>query len=186
METALFVFVPMPHQPTVTLRPLHQQDIEPLARLANSKKIWDNVRDYFPHPYSQRDAKTFINNKGDEDPTQTFAIEYQGEFAGVMGLERQHDVYRYSGEVGYWLGEPYWGKGIASQALKDLTDIGFTQFPLERLYAGVFSHNQASIRVLQKVGYQLEVISPMGAFKNGQFVDEHRYVMLRRDWVGAT
>ncbi len=166
----------------IKLRKLKEADIEELARLADNRKIWDNVRDQFPHPYTDRDAKIFIRTKIEEDPPMALAIDHKGQLAGVIGLARQHDVYRYSAEVGYWLGEEFWGKGLATEALKMMTEYGFEILPLERLYAGVFANNHASIRVLEKAGYHLESVGKMAAFKNGEFVDEHRYVLLKSDW----
>ena len=165
----------------ITLRPLKDEDQEQLARIANNKKIWNNVRDYFPHPYSLDDAKGFIEMNQKQDPRQVFGIEYQGVLCGCAGVHVQTDVYHRSGELGYWIGEAYWGKGIATAAVKLLTKYGFEDLDLIRLYAGVFSFNDGSKKVLEKVGYELEAISKNAVFKSGVICDEYRYVKLRTE-----
>ncbi|MEJ0102090.1 MAG: GNAT family N-acetyltransferase [Bacteroidota bacterium] len=102
----------------IILRPLVDDDQIPMARLANNKKIWDNLRDYFPHPYSETDAAFFITENKDQDPPMIFAIEYNGQFCGVISLIQQSDVHKNSAELGYWLGEPSWNKGIVTKAVK--------------------------------------------------------------------
>jgi ribosomal-protein-alanine N-acetyltransferase len=149
----------------VRLRPLRYADREILTRLANNIKIWNNLRDMFPHPYTLEDADKFIDSVKLQEPQVTFAIEYAFSFAGVIGLVLQPDVYRKSAEIGYWLGEPFWGKGITTTAVKLATQYAFDTLNLNRLYAGVFEGNEASKRVLEKCGYQLEGISKKAVFK---------------------
>ena len=149
-----------------------------MARLANNKKIWNNVRDQFPHPYSEKEAETFIRNQSKDASTVNFAIEYNGEFCGVIGLILQKDVYRNSAETGYWIGEPFWGKGIATKAVELIVAHGFKELKLIRIYAGVFEYNTASMKVLEKNGFQKEGISKKAVDKNGKFWDEHRYFIL--------
>ena len=98
--------------PEVLLRTWKKNDAHPLAVMANNKKIWDNLRDYIPFPYTINDAISFINMVKDQKPVMTFAIEFDGHLCGVIGLVAQKDVYRKTAEVGYWIGEPYWNKGI--------------------------------------------------------------------------
>lgn len=133
----------------VLLRRLRRADIPDLARMANSRKIWDNVRDYLPHPYHEKDAEFFITSKVSEDPQVTFAIEYQESFVGVVGLVPQTDVYAHAAEIGYWIGEAYWGKGIATQTVNLTTEYAFIMLELHRVYTGVFEYNKASMRVLE-------------------------------------
>ena len=102
---------------TINIRPLQASDKADLARLANNKKVWDNLRDYIPFPYEESDAHFFINLTKDEDPQQTFGITYKGVLTGVIGLVIQKDIYQKSAEIGYWIGEPFWGKGIATKAV---------------------------------------------------------------------
>jgi len=137
----------------VKLRSLMDEDIVDLARLANNRNVWNNLRDRMPHPYSEVDAKEFITITKNEQPRQNFSIEYEGKFCGVIGFLLQYDVYRGSAEIGYWLGEPFWRKGIATGAVRLITEYGFSELNLRRIYASVFAFNKASARVLEKNGY---------------------------------
>src|SRR6187549_716637 len=105
----------------VILRPLTNNDSTELARLANNKKIWDNLRDFIPFPYTIDNAIFFINLTKQQDPQLNFAIEYDGQFCGVIGLAPQQDVYKKTAEIGYWIGEPFWNKGIATTAVNLIT-----------------------------------------------------------------
>lgn len=157
------------------LRNLNLSDVPAIAAFANNIKIWNNVRDSFPYPYTENDAKMFIESVQNESPQTTFAIEYEREIAGVTGLIIQSDVYRLNAEVGYWLGEPFWGKGIAVEALKLITHYAFDKLKLARIYASVFEYNKPSMRVLEKAGFNLEGISKKAIIKNGTICDEFRY-----------
>lgn len=150
-----------------------------MARLANNKKIWDNVRDIFPHPYSEKDAESFIKTQDEDDLKDNFAIECNGDFCGAIGLILEQDVYRKSAEIGYWVGEPYWGKGVATRAVDLLARYAFDELGLVRLYAGVFEYNRGSMRVLEKNGFIKEGISKKAVFKNDRFWDEHCYALIR-------
>ena len=163
----------------VRLRALRYSDKEQIARLADNIKIWNNLRDMLPHPYTLEDAENFLDMVKKQDRLLTFAIEHQYEFAGVIGLVPGVDVYRKGSEIGYWIGEPFWGKGIATKALGLASDYGFEVLEFERLHAGVFEGNKASMRVLEKCGYQLECISKNAIFKNNKFLDEYRYARLK-------
>jgi RimJ/RimL family protein N-acetyltransferase len=151
----------------VNLRALLTSDQELLAKLANNKKIWDNLRDYIPFPYTLQDAEYFISITKEETTPMTFAIEYEKQFCGVIGLVGQSDVYRKTAEIGYWIGEPFWNKGIATQAVKMITYYGLNQLDFVRIHTGVFEHNIASIRVLEKCGYHKDCIFEKSIFKNG-------------------
>ena len=162
----------------ITLRPFLFDDTERLALLCNNKKIWDHVRDFLPHPYTEKDASEFIFLCRQETPQTTFAIEYRGELAGCIGLARLSDVYRLGAELGYWIGEPFWGKGIATRAVELISEYGFLQLGLERIHSGVFAFNGASRRVLEKSGFNLEGIFKRSILKNGRIWDEYRYALL--------
>lgn len=159
----------------VRIRPLHYADRERLSKLANNKKIWLNVRDMFPHPYTIEDAEKFIDRVKQYDPQVTFAIEYDFKFVGAIGLVMQQDVYRFSAELGYWIGEPYWGKGIASKALSLMCKYAFDELKMEKLFASVFDGNEGSNKVLLKCGFQQEGIARKAVFKNNKFIDEYRF-----------
>jgi len=165
----------------IKLRPLKIADKFQLAQLANNKKIYDNVRDHFPYPYNEDDAKAFITSTIAEDPKQNFGIAYEGNICGAIGLILQKDVYRKSAEMGYWVGEPYWGKGFATKAVELITEYGFDKLNLLRIYAGVFDFNIASMKVLEKNGFKKEGIFRDAVLKNGRICDEHRYYKLKKE-----
>lgn len=162
----------------VALKPLAQEDAIALASLADNKKVWDNLRDYFPFPYRLADARTFIASTQEQDPQTSFGIFYRQEVCGVISLIPQQDVYRKNAEIGYWIGEPFWHLGIATVAVKGITSYGFRQLGLKRIQAGIFECNPASMRVLEKNGYKKEGVFPEAVFKNGTFLDEHRYAII--------
>ena len=162
----------------IKIRPLKLSDKAELAKLANNKKIWDNLRDYIPYPYKESDAEFFINLTKNEDPKQTYGIEYNEELSGVIGLVVQKDVYQKSAEIGYWIGEPFWGNGIATKAVELITEYGFNKLDLNRIYTGVFEYNIASMKVLEKNGYEKEGIFKNAILKNDKICDEHRFFKL--------
>lgn len=163
----------------VQLRPLRYKDANRLAQLANNKKISMNLRDGFPHPYTLADAKKFIEICKSHSPAQVFAIEYNGEYTGNIGLHPGEDVYRRSAEIGYFLGESYWGKGIMTKAVKQMVEYGFSNLNIVRIYTGVFEYNKASQRVLEKCGFKKEAVFEKAIFKNNQLWNEVRYVILK-------
>ncbi len=143
-----------------------------------TKKVWDNLRDFIPNPYTLYDAESFIRMSRLEDPQTTFAIEYENEFVGIISLVVQTDVYRINAEIGYWIAESYWGKGIISKAIPTIVKYGFEELGLKRIYAHVFDFNEASKKVLEKAGFSLEYIAKQAVIKNGLIIDECRYSML--------
>ena len=124
-----------------------------LAELADNEKIWINLRDGFPHPYTLSDAETFIGMVNKTKPLQVFSIEFEGGYVGNIGLQKKTDIYRKSAEIGYFLGEPYWNKGIMSRAVKLICEYGFRELDIVRIDTGVFEYNLASQRVLEKCGF---------------------------------
>ena len=165
-------------QDNVRIRELRYADRAQIASLANNKKIWNRLRDKFPHPYTIHDAEKFIDAVKNKDPLLNFAIEWKFEFVGIIGLVEQQDVYRNSAEVGYWIGEPYWNQGVASIAVRLVAEYARKQLKLKRLYATVFEGNSASVRVLEKCGFGLEGISRKAVFKNKKFLDELRFAKI--------
>jgi ribosomal-protein-alanine N-acetyltransferase len=172
------------HTNGVFLRELVVEDRDQLAQLANNKKIFNNIRDFFPHPYTKKNAEEFIAQCNREDPKTTFAIEFSGEFSGVIGLVLQQDIYRMSAEIGYWIGEPFWNKGIASEAVKLMIHYGFKTLGLVRIHTGVFDYNKASQRVLEKCGFIKEGVFRNSVLKNGVICDEYRYAVLNNRLSG--
>lgn len=159
----------------IILREFKDEDRDRLAELINNKKIWDNVRDLLPYPYTREDATEYINICKKDNPQKTFAIEFNGELAGGIGLVPQTDIYRLGAEIGYWIGEPYWGQGIATKAVGLITEYGFGQLGLVRIFTGVFDFNKASQVVLEKSGFTIEGIFENSVIKNGKIVNEYRY-----------
>ena len=162
-----------------TIRDWREGDEPSLARHGNNRKIWLNVRDAFPHPYTMSDAEHWVRTARSASPVTAFAIEADLAAVGAIGLRLRDDVFRHSAEIGYWLAEEYWGRGIATEAVVAVTEYGFSTFGLHRIYAGVFASNPASMRVLRKAGYQLEGVMRKGVLKDGRMIDEHVYAMVR-------
>jgi ribosomal-protein-alanine N-acetyltransferase len=162
-----------------TVRSLRTDDAAELARLANDREIWRNLKDRFPHPYAVEHANAFITFCQSQTPESNFAIDVDGRIAGVIGFEHKDDVWRRSVELGYWLGRDYWHRGIAAQAVRALTAWAFSQWDIDRVWAGVFDWNAASARVLEKSGFAFEARLRKSAFKEGRIVDELIYAIVR-------
>lgn len=161
------------------IRNWRRGDEQSLVRHANNRKIWRNVRDLFPHPYTMADAEKWIALASSEKSNTNFAIEVDGAAAGSIGLVLKDDIFRRSAEIGYWLGEEFWGRGIVTEAVRAVTEYGFANFDICRIYAGVFEWNPASMRVLEKAGYELEGRMKKSATKDGQIIDELIYAIIR-------
>jgi len=162
-----------------TLREWKPGDAKSLVRHANNRKIWRNLRDAFPHPYTLADAKRWIKIANPTTPETNFAIVVEGAAVGGIGLLLKNDVFRRSAEIGYWLGEEYWGRGIVTEAVRAVTDYAFETFDICRVYAGVFEWNPASIRVLEKAGYEFEGRMKKSVTKDGHTIDELIYAIIR-------
>ncbi len=165
----------------VVLRELTEADIPKLAEYANNEKVSINLRDAFPSPYTFEDAKRFIEMVDKQDPKTLFAIEYNGNYVGNISLSLGSDVYRKSAEIGYFIGEPFWNKGIASKAVRLITKYGFEKFDIVRIYTGIFEYNKPSQRVLEKCGFVKEAVFKKSIFKKGEFYDEIRFALLKND-----
>jgi len=163
----------------IKLRPLELSDIERLAEIANNRNISINLRDAFPFPYNIQDAQNFIQNCMKQNPTTTFAIEFEGVYVGNIGLQKGTDVYSKSAEIGYFLAEPFWNKGIITQAVNLATDYGFKTLDIIRIYSGVFEFNHSSQRVMEKCGYKREGLLKKAVIKDGKFYDEIRFAKLK-------
>lgn len=161
------------------VRTFHPDDAPALARNANNPNVSRNMRDTFPHPYAISDAREWIEFATAQSPETNFAIANDTELIGGIGITLQSDVNRRSAEIGYWLGEPHWGQGIATAALKATTAWAFAEFNLVRLYGQVFEWNPASGRVLEKAGYQLEGRLRKSIVKDDQIIDALLYATVR-------
>lgn len=162
----------------ILIRQLKASDAENLAKYGNNKKIWDNMRDYFPHPYSLEDGVSFVKMILENKPITTFAIDFEDELIGVIGYNLKTDIYQHAAEIGYWIGEPFWGKGFVTKALKQAVDHAFNEKDVKRLYTSVFEHNHGSKRVLEKAGFIFEGIGQKSVMKNNEYFDEYRYYLL--------
>ena len=163
------------------VRSLRDADAARLARHANNRSVWLQLRDRFPHPYTIDDARRFIAFANQADPETEFAITVGDLAIGAIGVTLGKDVERCSAEVGYWIGEPYWRRGIATRALVGFTRHAFEAYDLERLYAVPFASNASSRRVLEKAGYRLEGRMRRSAIKDGAVKDQCLYAVLRGD-----
>ena len=162
-----------------TLRRWRRGDETSLIRHANNMKIWLNLRDVFPHPYTRADADAWILRSEKENPQTTFAIDVGAAAVGGIGLTLQPDVFRRSAEVGFWLGEEFWGRGIMTEALKAVSEYAFAKLDLCRIFAGVFETNPASMRVLEKAGYILDARLKKAVTKEDKTLDQFMYAMAR-------
>ena len=162
----------------IKLRRFKKSDIPRLVELANNENIARNLRDGFPHPYTREHAEAFIKKCRGLNPQTILAIEYKGDYVGNIGLHKGLDVYRKSAEVGYFIGEEYWNKGIASVALSLACEYGFKTLDIVRIHAGVYEHNLASQRVLEKCGFSREGVFKKAVYKREQFWNEVRYAKV--------
>lgn len=165
------------------LREWRREDAGDVARYADNEKIARNLRDVFPHPYALADARDFVDIciTGDPEMSLFRAIEVDGRAVGSIALCRGSDVYQKTAELGYWLAEDYWGRGIMTRAVKRLCKEGFSRWDIQRIYAEPFSHNAGSRRVLEKAGFSLEGVMRRGVYKRGKVCDFCMYALLRED-----
>lgn len=160
------------------VRLFRESDAESLTRYANNRKIWINLRDLFPHPYHIDDANRFIQSTISEDPKTRFAISVKDNAVGSIGFGLHGDVERVSAEIGYWLGEPFWGKGIMTEVVKAVTRYAVEKHQLTRVYALPYEWNHASFRVLEKADYTLEGRMRCSAIKDGKIIDQLLYAYV--------
>ena len=169
---------------TCTLRPWRAGDEPALARHANNRKVWLNLRDAFPHPYTRADADAWIASNAGVEPARNLAIEVGGEAVGSVGVSPLPDVHRKSAEIGYWLAEPMWGRGIMTEAVAAATENAFRILDVVRLQAAVFEWNAASMRVLEKCGYEREGWLRKSVWKDGKLIDSALYAIVRASGLG--
>ena len=162
-----------------TLRPWKKSDMKFLLKYADNPRIAMNLTDMFPHPYTKLSGKRFLKMARSADPVRIFAIEINGEAVGSIGLFPLSDIRRNNAEIGYWLAEPFWGKGVMTEAVKQMVEYGFKTFDINRIYAGTFGRNIGSQRVLEKAGFTLEARFEKTYVKNGELEDEVVYAIRR-------
>ena len=163
----------------IKVRSWRRDDLKSLVRHANNAKIAANLRDQFPHPYTRRDGIDFLEYAQTQEPECSFAIEVDGEAAGGVGFLMGRDIARISAEMGYWLSEEFWGRGIATRAVRGMSDWAFDNYRLTRVFAMAFAHNAASIRVLEKAGFVREGLMRKSAIKNGAILDQILFAKIR-------
>jgi RimJ/RimL family protein N-acetyltransferase len=162
-----------------TVRSWQPGDLDALVRHGDNPRIAANMRDRFPSPYTRTDGEAWLALAAQMRPETSFAIELAGEAVGGIGLLLGHDIERVSAEIGYWLAQSVWGRGIATAAVVGLSEYAFHTFGLTRLFAIPFAGNFASRRVLEKAGFTLEAILRRSAIKNGQIQDQALYSLIR-------
>jgi [ribosomal protein S5]-alanine N-acetyltransferase len=167
------------------LRPWTPDDLDSLLRYADNFNIAQNMADMFPHPYTREKGIAFLEMATKNTPPNILAIEVEGEAAGGIGIHPQHDIYRKNAEMGYWLAEPYWGKGIISKAIPQMVAYGFENWDVTRIFARPFGTNIGSQKALEKAGFILEAKLEQTFYKNGKYLDELIYA-VRRDAIPAS
>lgn len=167
----------------ILLRPWKETDAPRLAQIANNKRIADNLRDGFPFPYSLEHAKQFISSVKDTNPESiVLAIEVNGIVAGSIGAFFKQDVHRKNAEIGYYLAEEYWGKGVMTKSISALIEFIFNNYDIIRIFAEPYAKNTGSRKVLEKVGFRLEGVQKCGVIKNGVIEDSCIYAILKEEF----
>lgn len=161
------------------IRDWKRSDAPSIVKYANNPNIAIRLRDRFPCPYTILDAEAFLAAVSRQDPRVAFAVATRQEIIGGIGLELGSDVYRFTAELGYWLGEPFWGRGIMTEAVMRFTAWAFENLSLYRVHANIFSTNTASGRVLEKAGFDCEGRLRAGVYKNGQVLDMLVYARIK-------
>jgi RimJ/RimL family protein N-acetyltransferase len=168
------------------VRMWQRSDASSLVRHADNFKVAKNLRDRFPHPYTTTDAKAFLKHAASGEDTTNLAIDVGGDAVGAVGYVPGRDVERFSAEIGYWLGEEFWGRGIATEALTLVTGYVFGQLNFLRLFALPFADNPASIRVLEKAGYVREGVLRSSSVKYGVPQDQVLFATVNSAWKAGS
>lgn len=167
------------------VRDWRKSDAESLVRHADNVNVAKHLRDRFPNPYTRQDARAFLKHAAASDDPTNLAIEVDGDAVGAIGYVPGRDVERFSAEIGYWLGETMWGRGIVSDALMVLTDHAFARMNVLRMFALPFADNPGSVRVLEKAGYTREGFLRSSSVKYGVVKDQLLYARINPSWAGV-
>lgn len=156
-------------------------DAAALAEAMNNRKVQDNLRDGLPYPYTEKDGEEFISAMlaADENDTFSFAVTADGKVIGSIGVFRQGNIHHLTAELGYFISEEYWGKGIMTDAVKQICAYVFEHSDIIRIYAEPFAYNIGSCRVLEKAGFLFEGVLRQNAVKNGEVLDMRMYSLIR-------
>ena len=160
------------------IREWARSDKAALVRFANNRNIWRNLAHTFPHPYTDADADWWFSFLAQMPESTSWAIEVDGLSVGAIGVTLREGIYLKSAEFGYWLGEPYWGRGIMTEAVRVVSSYAMRRFGLIRLEAPVFEWNPASMRVLEKCGFVREGVLRASAVVDGQVIDRVLYAFV--------
>lgn len=165
------------------IRKWELSDAEDLAAALSNKKVQDNLRDGLPYPYTEQNGIDYISDmlSADENETFAFAITVENIVIGSIGVFRQGNIHRQTAELGYYIAEEYWGKGIMTEAVRQICEYVFSKSDIIRIYAEPFAYNIASCRVLEKAGFQCEGILRNNAVKNGKVIDMKMYSLLKEE-----
>lgn len=158
-------------------------DAKDLAIAISNRKVQDNLRDGLPYPYTEQDGKDYISDmlSANEDDTFAFAVTADNKVVGSIGVFRQGNIHRQTAELGYYVAEEYWSRGIMTEAIKQICEYVFSKSDILRIYAEPFAYNIASCRVLEKAGFQYEGTLRSNAVKNGEVIDMKMYSLLRTE-----
>lgn len=167
----------------IDIRPWRLSDAADLAKALSNPRILDNLRDGLPYPYTEEDGRAFISAMlaADQNDTFAFAVTADGRVAGSIGAFRQQNIHRRTAELGYYLAEEFWGKGVMTRAVRLLCGYVFSHSDILRIFAEPFADNAASRRVLEKAGFSFEGILRHNAVKNGRVLDMAIYSRLKND-----
>lgn len=164
----------------IQLRNINKAAPEEIQKLANNHAIAVNLRDAFPYPYTVEDAVTYLELAANGVLGHVFGIYDNDTFVGCCSLIPQNDVYRINAEIGYWIGEPYWGRGYATDAVRQCLKFAFEELNLLRVYANIYEYNIGSMKVLEKVGFEKEAIIKSSIMKEDKIFDEHLYSIRKQ------
>lgn len=162
-----------------TVRDVRIQDAPSMAAYGDNPRVAANLRDVFPHPYHLEDSERFLQSVTEQEPRTVFALATEYEAIGVIGLTLGEDVHRFTAELGYWIGEPFWGRGIMTDAVRVVVEYGFSELGLLRIYAEPYAGNLGSARVLEKAGFELEGLMRANVFKDGLVRDQFLYAVVK-------
>lgn len=163
-----------------TLRPWHISDLDALVKYADNYEIAKNLTNHFPHPYTRESGEGFIAMATEKEPYHVFAIDVKGEAVGAIGVHPQNDIFCKNAEMGYWLAQAFWGKGIMTRAIERMLAYGFKTWEIDRIFARPFGSNIGSQRVLEKAGFVLEARFEKTIWKNQRYEDELVYAYRRQ------
>lgn len=168
---------------TCSIREWKLSDAKDLAAALSNRKIQDHLRDGLPYPYTEQDGVDYISHvlSADRNETFAFAITIDGKVIGSIGVFRQGNIHRQTAELGYYIAEEYWGRGIMTEAVKQICGYVFDKSDILRIYAEPFAYNIASCRVLEKAGFQYEGTLRSNAVKNGKIIDMKMYSLLKTE-----